>query len=175
MINIIAAVPCSGTPVAGTISPASLSVCSGSANTSSFSASGFSTGTGITFQWEQSTDGTNGWTAVTTGTGGTTSTFTPASTTNMFYRMGISCAASPFEYSSVVQLNIVNCDYNVTRNTGITYNSITSSGIGLTGFASLDDSASSLTNIGFNFFYKGSTFTQFSASTNGLLDRKSVV
>ena len=169
LITIIAAVPCTGTPVAGTISPASITGCSGSANTSSFSAAGFSTGTGITFQWEQSTDGTTGWTAVTTGTGGTTSTYTPASTTTMYYRMGISCAASPLVYSSVVQLNFVNCDYNVTRTTGITYNSIDTTGIGLTGFTSTDDSSSSATNIGFNFFYKGTTFTQFVANTNGFL------
>jgi hypothetical protein len=58
-------------------------------------------------------------------------------------------------------------EHNVTRTTNISYTPIT--GTGLTGFGSSDDGASALTNIGFPFVYKGQTFTQFSASTNGVV------
>ncbi|MEC4005922.1 GEVED domain-containing protein, partial [Flavobacterium sp. SUN052] len=163
--------PCTGTPTPGTIA-SNLNACSGSAP-GAVAITGFSTGvSGIAFQWEQS-DTNNGidWTNAVGGSGATTSSYTPpALTATRYYRAKVTCTPSTlFAYTNVLTFAIANCDYNVTRTTGITYNSIGTSGTGLTGFTSLDDSSSSATNIGFNFFYKGTTFTQFVANTNGFL------
>lgn len=63
----------------------------------------------------------------------------------------------------------------VTRTTGITYSSIMSTGNPFSswrnsGATSSDDNRSNLTNIGFNFWYNGTRYTQFSVSTNGYMD-----
>jgi hypothetical protein len=66
--------PCSGTPTAGTISTANQYLCSG-ATVPNLVNTGFSSGvTGITFQWEQSTDDAT-WTTVVGGSGATTATY----------------------------------------------------------------------------------------------------
>lgn len=96
--------PCTGTPVAGTVAPASLSICSGSLP-GNLVLSGYTTGaTGITFQWEESLDNfaTPGVNAV-GGTGATTATYTPPafSGTPISYRVKVTCTDSAlFEYSS---------------------------------------------------------------------------
>jgi len=65
VITIDQALPCSGQPnVAAATGPAS--VCSGS--NFSLSASGFSTGLGITYQWEMYDNGTSSWVAITGAT-----------------------------------------------------------------------------------------------------------
>jgi len=74
--------------------------------------------------------------------------------------------------------SIVN--YSVGRTTGITYNSIISSGTSLaawryTGGFSEDDNRSEATDIGFDYWYNGQRYTQFSVSTNGFLDFSSSV
>ena len=66
-------------------------------------------------------------------------------------------------------------NYSVVRNTGITYSSIASSGSSFAswrynGTYSEDDNRSNLTDIGFDFWYNGIRYTQFSVSTNGFLD-----
>lgn len=66
-------------------------------------------------------------------------------------------------------------NYSVTRSTGITYNSIISTGNSFSGWRytggfSEDDNRSNATDIGFDFWYNGERFTQFSVSTNGFLD-----
>lgn len=66
-------------------------------------------------------------------------------------------------------------NYTVNRNTGITYNSIISSGNSFaawrnTGAFSVDDNRSEATEIGFDFWYNGQRYTQFSVSTNGFMD-----
>ncbi|WP_298305850.1 GEVED domain-containing protein, partial [Flavobacterium sp.] len=163
--------PCTGTPIPGTIS-AALNACSGTAP-GAVTVTGFTTGvSGITFQWEQS-DTNNGtdWVNAVGGSGATTASYTPpALTATRYYRVRVGCSTSGlFDYTNTLTFSIANCEFNATRTTGITYNSIQGTGIGLTGFSSLDDSSSSATNIGFNFFYKGTTFTQFVANTNGFL------
>uniref|UniRef100_UPI0037BFC022 fibronectin type III domain-containing protein n=1 Tax=Flavobacterium sp. TaxID=239 RepID=UPI0037BFC022 len=85
--------PCSGTPTAGTISTANQYLCSG-ATVPNLVNTGFSSGvTGITFQWEQSTDNAT-WANVTTGTGATTATYTPPAFagTTIYYRCNVTCA-----------------------------------------------------------------------------------
>jgi len=66
-------------------------------------------------------------------------------------------------------------NYSSIRNTGITYNSISGSGTTFsswrnTGANSQDDNRSVFTSIGFDFWYLGVRYTQFSASTNGFID-----
>ncbi|RYZ56391.1 MAG: T9SS type A sorting domain-containing protein [Sphingobacteriales bacterium] len=65
IITIDQALPCSGTPNVTTASgPAS--ACANS--NFNLTASGFSTGIGLTYQWEESPAGTNTWTAITNAT-----------------------------------------------------------------------------------------------------------
>lgn len=99
---------CSGTPTAGTIS-ANQNLCSG--NTSSFSVTGATSGTGITYQWQQSANGTSGWASVSGGTGGTTTSYTtPALTTTTYYRLAVTCINSgQTSYTSAASANIVSC------------------------------------------------------------------
>jgi hypothetical protein len=85
--------PCSGTPTAGTISTANQYLCSG-ATVPNLVNTGFSSGvTGITFQWQQSTDDAT-WSNVTTGTGATTAIYTPPvfAGTTIYYRCNVTCA-----------------------------------------------------------------------------------
>ena len=71
-------------------------------------------------------------------------------------------------------------NYTVSRTTGITYNSIVSSGNSFsawryTGGFSEDDNRSEATDIGFDYWYNGQRYTQFSVSTNGFLDFSSSI
>ena len=89
--------PCSGIPVAGTVTPATLNICQG-ALPGNLVLSGFTTGvSGITFQWQESLDNfaTAGVPAV-GGSGATTSTYTPPvyAGTPIFYRAVVTCVAS---------------------------------------------------------------------------------
>ena len=66
-------------------------------------------------------------------------------------------------------------NYTVSRTTGITYNSIISTGSSFSGWRytggfSEDDNRSLATDIGFDYWYNGVRYTQFSVSTNGFLD-----
>jgi hypothetical protein len=64
-------------------------------------------------------------------------------------------------------------NYGVVRNTGIAYNSIIASGTAPSSWrngADVDDNRSFPVNIGFDFWYDGVRYTQFSISTNGYLD-----
>ena len=66
-------------------------------------------------------------------------------------------------------------NYSVSRSTGITYNSIESTGSSIgswrySGAFSQDDNRSEFTDIGFDFWYDGTRYTQFCVSTNGFID-----
>lgn len=66
-------------------------------------------------------------------------------------------------------------NYVVTRTTGNTYNSIFSTGNAIpswrnNGTFSQDDNRSDFVDIGFDFWYDGTRYTQFCVSTNGFLD-----
>ncbi|WP_395051905.1 GEVED domain-containing protein, partial [Flavobacterium sp.] len=88
-------VPCTGTPVAGSVLPANQNVCSATVP-AALVASGFSTGvSGITFQWLQSSDNVT-YGPVVGGTGATTSTYTPPSFlgTLIYYKCRVTCTPS---------------------------------------------------------------------------------
>ncbi|TGD58199.1 T9SS-dependent choice-of-anchor J family protein [Flavobacterium humi] len=93
-----APIPCTGTPTAGTVSPALQNLCSGS-TPANLVATGFSSGvTGLTFQWEESDDngGADAWANAVGGSGATTSTYTPPAFagTTIYYRLKVTCTNS---------------------------------------------------------------------------------
>jgi hypothetical protein len=95
--------PCAGTPVAGTASPALQNICPGTVP-AVLSLTGATTGvTGLTYQWEQSTDGGSNYINVSTGTGATSASYTPAifGGTSVMYRCKVTCSNSTeFAYSA---------------------------------------------------------------------------
>jgi len=100
-------VACTGTPVAGTVAPLDQNLCVGStpaALTLTGNSEGF---TGITFQWETSTDNVV-WTNA-TGASATTMVYSPPAftgPTSVYYRCKITCATSTlFSYSNAVAIN----------------------------------------------------------------------
>ncbi|ESU19283.1 hypothetical protein FCR2A7T_27080 [Flavobacterium cauense R2A-7] len=101
---------CAGTPVAGTASPVSQTLISGQAS-AALSITGQTTGvSGLSYQWEQSTDGGSNWANAVGGTGATTLSYTPPvyAGTPIQYRLKITCTTSGlFAYSSVA--SIVSC------------------------------------------------------------------
>ncbi|HBX50148.1 MAG TPA: hypothetical protein DEH02_03660, partial [Bacteroidales bacterium] len=99
-------VSCSGTPTGGSASATPTSVCSGL--TSVISVTGQTSTNGISFQWEQSADGSTGWTNVTGGSGATTTSYTtPTLTTATYYRCKITCTNSGLSaYSSNALVSI---------------------------------------------------------------------
>lgn len=67
-------------------------------------------------------------------------------------------------------------NYAAVRATGVPYSSIFSNGVACTswrnntGFLEQDDNRSDFQDIGFDFWYNGTRYTQFSVSTNGFID-----
>ena len=123
-------VPCSGTPVSGTVSPSAQNICSGS-TPANLVASGFATGlTGISFQWEQSTDGGFNWINAVGGSGATTTTYTPPAFggTSILYRLKTTCANGGA--NSVTSSVSVNPPANPTTQVS----SATTSSVGYNGF-----------------------------------------
>ncbi|RYZ56490.1 MAG: T9SS type A sorting domain-containing protein [Sphingobacteriales bacterium] len=99
--------PCTGTPVAGTVSPTSQSICNG-LPALPLVDTGASNGGGITYQWEQSTNNGASWANAVGGTGATTLSFTPPNATGatIQYRLKATCPASGlFSYSNVSEVN----------------------------------------------------------------------
>lgn len=87
--------PCTGSPIAGTVSPSTQTLLPGQTS-ANLVVSGFSSGvSGLTFQWEQSTDNTT-WVNAVGGTGATTSIYTPPiySGTTIYYRCKVTCTNS---------------------------------------------------------------------------------
>ena len=110
-------------------------------------------GSGITYQWQESSNGTTGWANVTNGTGGTTSSYTPQNTvpgTN-YYQCIVTGACSAQAYSGVsgavivtssnntivlssatgtdgqtvcISSAITNITYNTTKATGATFSGL---------------------------------------------------
>lgn len=99
--------PCTGTPVAGTVAPATQTLLSGQAS-AALTVSGQTSGvSSLTYQWEQSTDGTN-WVNAVGGTGATTLSYTPPvfGTSMIMYRLRITCTTSTeTAVSTVATLN----------------------------------------------------------------------
>jgi len=84
--TVIAAPPCSGTPNAGT---ASISTTTGCASLNfTLSTTGYSFGTGSTFQWQSSSSASGPWTNI---TGANSLSFTTTATTTTYYRLVTTC------------------------------------------------------------------------------------
>ncbi|MDP2386939.1 MAG: T9SS type A sorting domain-containing protein [Bacteroidota bacterium] len=80
-----------------------------------------------------------------------------------------------FSWISICSAQSSIANYTTARTTGNTYNSITASGNAFdswrnTGALPQDDNRSDFTDIGFDFWYNGIRYTQFSVSTNGYMD-----
>ncbi|KAA9331133.1 beta strand repeat-containing protein [Adhaeribacter soli] len=80
--------PCTAPPTAGTTISSANTVC---ANVNfNLSLSGATIGTGLTYQWQTSANGTTGWTNI---TGATNSTLTTSQTATSYYRAQVTCSA----------------------------------------------------------------------------------
>ena len=104
ILNGIALTPCSGAPNAGIAAITSSVGCPGNAIT--LSATGLTTGLGITYQWQSATSSTGPWASIATGT---TSSFTASTTTTTFYQLVTTCTTSALSAtSSVVSYSVNN-------------------------------------------------------------------
>ena len=86
-LTAAAATPCAGTPNAGTANISVANGCSGASAT--LSASGLSTGTGLSFQWQSAPSATGPWTNI---PGATTANYNVNPTSTTFYRLITTCA-----------------------------------------------------------------------------------
>ncbi len=105
--NFAVSALCTGTPVGGTVSPALQSVCP-TLPVLAITATGYSADSGITLQWEQSTDGGSNWGNAVGGSGATTSIYTPPvfAGTTIQYRLRVTCTnSSEIAYSGVSEIN----------------------------------------------------------------------
>ncbi|NHM03821.1 T9SS type A sorting domain-containing protein [Flavobacterium celericrescens] len=87
--------PCTGIPVAGSVTPATFSLLPGQAS-GALTLTGFSLVSGLTFQWEESLDGGTTWGNAVGGTGATTISYTPPvfAGAQIMYRVNVTCTAS---------------------------------------------------------------------------------
>ncbi len=94
---------CSGTPSGGSATATTTYSCG--SNVKTLTDAGASTGSGITYQWEESSDGGTTWTSI-AGATGTTCSF-PEPTVNMLYRLVVTCAgSSTTSYSSTASISM---------------------------------------------------------------------
>jgi hypothetical protein len=163
--------PCSGTPAGGTATSSVSGICSGGSTTTILGLTGGATGTGLTYQWQSSPAGAGTWSAI---SGATTVPFTTASiSTATDFRLVTTCTnGGATANSTTVTLGVVDCEYNVTRNTGITYSSIIGTGTVYAGWTSGsssgdDNSSTTVSLAGTSFKYRGQAVTGFYACTNG--------
>jgi hypothetical protein len=111
VINIIAASPCTSPPTAGTTVATPTSVCTG--GTVNLSLNGNSTGSGQTYQWVSSSNGTN-WTAV---PGATNSVYSTTVSAVTYFKCVLTCSGQS-DSSTAVQIAI-NPFYNCYCTTGL--------------------------------------------------------
>jgi len=104
-LNFAAITACSGTPDAGTASISSTSGCSGSAVT--LSATGLTSGSGISYQWQSAPAAGGPWTNI-AGATSTTASVTPSETT--FYRLVTTCSTGgATNTTNVVSFTVTSC------------------------------------------------------------------
>ncbi|HUM47036.1 MAG TPA: GEVED domain-containing protein, partial [Chitinophagales bacterium] len=102
-ITIEAAPPCTGIPVAGTVTAFPSSVCA-EGNTSELQLNGYSVASSITIEWDSSTDGNN-WFAI-AGAADNLYTTAPLYQTT-YYRAKVTCEISEeFTYSNEIKINV---------------------------------------------------------------------
>ena len=100
--------PCSGTPNSGTASISLASGCNSVSNNFTLSATGLSTGSDITYQWQSSANGTTGWTNIAGATSATYNAIGVSTTT--YYRMLTTCTnSSSSNNSNVISYTAINC------------------------------------------------------------------
>ncbi len=85
---------CSGTPTAGTVSSTASTGCTSYSST--LTLTGATTGAGITYQWQSSTDDAT-WTSI---SGATSSTYAATVSATTYYRCTITCTASSLSAST---------------------------------------------------------------------------
>jgi subtilisin-like proprotein convertase family protein len=114
-ITITDDTPCSGTPNAGVATITSTSGCTGTNFT--LSATGLSTGGGLTYQWQSAPTASGAWTNI---VGATTASFTTATATvgQTFYRLTSTCAGVSSNSSSV-SYTASSC--GIVPTTGVSY------------------------------------------------------
>lgn len=117
--SVTALPACSGTVTGGTAAASPTSLCAG--NTSTLSVTGGTTGvSGLTYQWQSSTDNVT-WTDI---TGATSATYTATPTANTYYRRIITCTASASSANStsvLVSINAPSSCYCTPASTYTTY------------------------------------------------------
>ncbi len=162
-LQVLAPAACSGTPVAGTTSTSPGSGNAGSSYT--VSASGYTNATGLTFQWQYSTNGGGLWTnqGAATGTYSNYTATAPALGTTVLWRLIVTCTSSGMSatstngtFTSVSTQNIpttgnnsVTCGTNIVLydNGGSTGDYATSS----SGYTVLDAGLGATINISGNY------------------------
>lgn len=95
-ITFIPATPCVAPPTAGVVTPAANPICPSIDNI--LSLTGASQGTGQTYQWQSSTDGTN----YTNIAGATNSTYTASQTVDTYYKCILTCSGQSSETAPVL-------------------------------------------------------------------------
>jgi hypothetical protein len=128
VLNIVQPVPCSGTPVAGTINVTDTVLCQGKSLT--LTLSGTTLAQGVVTEWETSFDGTTGWIA--------TLDSLPAITFNvgadsLYYRVKVTCNGSAAVYSNITKVKenpayACYCSQNLNTDCDPTINNVTISG-----------------------------------------------
>ncbi len=164
-------VSCSGTPTAGITISTDSSVCSAAPFT--LSLSGATVASGLTYQWQSSTNNST-WNNIPSAT---SSQYTNTQTSATYYRCTVSCGSSSANSISIQVKTISPVVYSFTQSTGI-YTPI--SGGTVLGDTTNDDEVfnnnitgqiSPQTNtgfpIGFNFTYNGNVYDKFAVNTNG--------
>ncbi|MBC7862331.1 MAG: T9SS type A sorting domain-containing protein [Bacteroidia bacterium] len=121
LIDIIAASPCVAPPSAGVASAAPDTICAGTP--SSVTLSGYTSGSGTTFQWVSSVDGGLSWAIV---GGATTPLLNPSPTTTTWYACVVTCSAQ--SDTSVAASVTVNPFYNCYCTAGIGGGCVTQAG-----------------------------------------------
>ena len=157
---------CTGAPSNGVAVIPSTSGCNGAALT--LSATGLTTGSGISYQWQSSPDDTN-WTDI---SGANAATYNLTTGTGLtYYRVNTTCTpSSTTSNSSSVSYTGTICTYNTSYSTGVAYSSIMSTGTTYSGWqgTSGDDNVTTTQALtGTTFKFQGQTVTGFQASTNG--------
>jgi uncharacterized repeat protein (TIGR02543 family) len=112
--------PCLGTPTPENTIASPASVASG--GTTELSLQNATTGLGVTYQWQQSADGSTGWTNV-SGTG-TNATYTATVTAKTYYRCQVTCSGATGT-SANVEVSLAACTSNPSSNDGNGINSVT--------------------------------------------------
>ncbi|GEM_PF-702258 len=153
----VVSTPCSGTPNPGNTLAATNPVVSG--GTTILSLQNATSGSGVSYQWQQSANGTSGWTNV-SGTG-TNPTYTATVTAKTWYRCVVTCTGTSGT-SAPVEVNVTYCtpagSLSCTSNDSITNVSINTlnntSGCNTGGYILFPAAGSQTTNL-----VQGSAYT----------------